>query len=268
MVARNVWAPFHGVRARFGTTSTETFDRCRLYAPRLRSGQAFSHETAAALWGMPVPQRPGAGTLHVSAAPPSREPRTVGVVGHRIAMNAEDTTTVAGLPVTTPVATSAHLAGSLSEHALVGIGDWLLARGIPKATLEATVAEFTGRGSVILRRAVERVRPGVESPRETAVRLVLVDAGLPEPSLNWTLHSNGRFVARLDMAYRDYRVAVEYDGRHHALDEQFRRDADRWRAIGAAGWILVRIVSHHMESPERDIVDPVRRALASRGWSP
>lgn len=217
---------------------------------------------------MPVPRHPRSVILHVSAAPPTREPRTAGIIGHRIALDAEDTTTVAGLPVTTPVATWAHLAASLSEQALVGIGDWLLSRGIPKSTLEATAAELTGRGSVVLRRAVERVRPGVESPRETAVRLVLVDAGLPEPSLNWTLHANGRFVARLDMAYRDYRVAVEYDGRHHALDEQFRRDADRWRAIGDAGWILVRIVSHHLDSPERDIVDPVRRALASRGWSP
>lgn len=267
LVAADLWAPFHGVRSRLGTPATETLDRCRLYAPRLRGGQAFSHETAAELWGMPTPRRPKPQTLHVSASPPMREPRTAGVLGHRIAWDDEDVTTLEGLPVTTPVATWAHLAGSCSEHALITMGDWLLAHGIPKDALEAKAATFTGRGSVTLRRAAERVRPGVESPRETAVRLLLVDAGLPEPTVNWTLRSHGLFVARLDMSYRDYRVAVEYDGRQHALDDQFRRDADRWRAIADAGWTLVRIVSHHMASPERDIVAPVRRALQFHGWS-
>lgn len=216
---------------------------------------------------MPLPGRDSE-TLHVSAAPPAREPRTVGVKGHRVRWDAEDLSTVDGLPVTAPVATWAHLAGSESEHSLVAVGDWLLARGIPKAALDAAATGYAGRGAVALRRAADRVRPGVESPRETTVRLVLVDAGLPEPALNWTLRSNGLFVARLDMSYRDYRVAVEYDGRHHALEDQFRRDADRWRAIADADWILVRILSHHLEAPARDIVAPVRRALESRGWSP
>ncbi|WP_148286390.1 endonuclease domain-containing protein [Microbacterium sp. B19] len=267
LVATDVWAPFHAVRARVGTPSVDTLDRCRLYAPRLRDGQVFSHETAAELWGMPLPRRPASTTLHVSAAPPLREPRTTGVTAHRIGRDAEDLTTFEGLPVTTPVATWVHLSGSLSEPALVAMGDWLLAHGIPKAALEAAVARSTGRGVVALRRAFDRLRLGVESPRETAVRLVLVDAGLPEPTVNWTLRTKGRFVARLDMSYRDYRVAVEYDGRQHALEEQFRRDADRWRAITDAGWILVRVLSHHLDSPARDIVAPVRRALESRGWS-
>ena len=204
----------------------------------------------------------------MSAAPPLREPRTAGVAGHRVAWDSHDLTTVEGLPVTTPVATWVHLSGSVPESTLVAMGDWLLAHGVPKTTLEAAVKRYAGRGVVVLRRAFERVRPGVESPRETAVRLLLVDAGLPEPTLNWTLRTNGRFIARLDMSYRDYRVAVEYDGRQHALEEQFRRDADRWRAITDAGWILVRIVSHHLDSPARDVVAPVRRALKSRGWSP
>lgn len=140
----------------------------------------------------------------------------------------------------------------------------MLSRGIPKATLDAAAAAFAGRGAVSLRRACERIRPGVESPRETAVRLLLIDAGLPEPALNWTLRSDGFFIARLDMAYPDARVAVEYDGRQHAQPDQFRRDADRWRAIAEAGWVLVRVLSHHLESPERDIIAPVRRALLAR----
>ncbi|MGN7036330.1 DUF559 domain-containing protein [Microbacterium sp. P26] len=68
------------------------------------------------------------------------------------------------------------------------------------------------------------------------------------------------------MAYPDYRVAVEYDGRQHAERDQFRRDADRWPAIAAQGWQLIRVVDHHLEAPLRHIVAPVRRALESAGW--
>jgi hypothetical protein len=267
LIAADLCAPFHGVRARVGTPSADTLDRCRLYAPRLRAGQVFSHETAAALWGMPLPSTRSE-ALHVSAVPPIREPRTVGVVGHRMALAQRDVTIVDGLPVTDPVTTWTHLAARLPESPLVAVGDWLLSRGVSEDELAAAAARFTGRGAVSLRRACGRARPGVESPRETAVRLVLVAAGLPEPHLNWTLRADGVFVARLDMAYRDYRVAVEYDGRQHALADQFRRDADRWRAITDAGWTLVRVLAHHLEHPQRDIVAPVRRALVAGGWSP
>jgi very-short-patch-repair endonuclease len=93
-----------------------------------------------------------------------------------------------------------------------------------------------------------------------------VRAGLPEPELNWTLRSeHGRFVARLDLAYPEYKVCVEYDGRQHAEGAQFLRDADRWADIEAEGWITVRVLSHHLADP-RGVVARVTRALRSRGW--
>lgn len=117
---------------------------------------------------------------------------------------------------------------------------------------------------------IDRVRDGAESPKETELRIRLVDGGLPEPHLAHEIFtSSGTFVARLDQAYLRYRVAVEFDGRQHAEDAiQFAHDADRWRAIGDEGWNLVRILNHHLEPNPTVAVDIVRRALLRAGWRP
>lgn len=261
LVARDLQSPFHGVREPRGTVMTSVADECRSYLPRLTNGQFFSHETAAALWQMPLPFIPN-GPIHVSAIPPAREPRTRGVVGHRLSMPTDGVTLLEDLPVTTRLETWGQLAGEVGFEHLVAAADWLLAQGETADDIVTCSLRPRRRGAVALREAAGLARPGAESPRESIVRVALVGAGLPEPLLNWTLRSaSGAFIARLDLAYPEQRVAVEYDGRQHADPDQFRRDADRWRAIDAEGWTLVRVLAHHLQSPEQDVIAPVRRAL-------
>lgn len=51
---------------------------------------------------------------------------------------------------------------------------------------------------------------------ETWLRLLIVVAGLPEPVTNLNVHdASGRWIARPDLLYPAYRVAIEYDGYHH-----------------------------------------------------
>jgi hypothetical protein len=265
LTATDLGAPFHGTRT--SVPLLTTLDRCRAYEPRLIGAQFFSHQTAALLWGLPLPG-PLPEELHVSAIPPGREPRTRGVIGHRIDVALDRLTLRHGLPVANPVETWAQLASTIGEDHLVAAGDALLTAGLAdRADLLEAAQQPRRRGAKALAAAVPFVRAGAESPRESAVRLVLVRAGLPEPELNGNLHDDsGHFLARLDMAYPEYRVAVEYDGRQHADLDQFRRDADRWPAIAGQGWILIRVLDHHLAEPERRIVAPTRRALLSRGW--
>lgn len=261
LAAGDLRSPFHGVRVAREDPLEGVEARCRAFLPRMIGAQFFSHSTAATLWGMPLPFRPD-DFLHVSAVPPAREPRTAGVVGHRLVMPSDGVTLRAGLPVANRVETWAQLGSLVPMEDLVAAGDWALSQGDTVSDLDAAARRARRRGAVALREAVQLVRPGAESPRETAVRLVLLRAGLPEPHLNWTLcTADGVFVARLDMAYPDHRVAVEYDGRQHADADQFRRDADRWRSIAREGWTLIRVVAHHLETPMQDIVAPVRHAL-------
>ena len=183
-------------------------------------------------------------------------------------MRADQLTLRLGLPVANPAETWGQLASSLGEDHLVAVGDAILTAGLATPLDLIEVAGHPRRrGAKALMAALPLLRAGAESPRESAVRLLLVRAGLPEPELNWVLRdSGGRFVARLDLAYPDYRVAVEYDGRQHADLEQFRRDADRWPAIARQGWVLIRVLEHHLRAPRECVVEPTRHALQSRGW--
>lgn len=60
-------------------------------------------------------------------------------------------------------------------------------------------------------------------------RVALVDAGLPRPQTQVEIFDEcGGFVARVDMAYEDVLVAIEYDGAQHWTDPAVRqRDIDK-----------------------------------------
>lgn len=268
--ASDLRAPFHGIRARANPMPVDVLSRCRVYEPRLSSAHFFSHETAACLWELPLPPSHPA-QLHVSARPPAREPRTRGVIGHRLDIPSELLTLRHGLPVPSPAETWAQLAVHVGVDELVAVGDAILTRQLAdRGDLEEAVRRLSRPGVADLREALPLLRAGSESPRESLLRLILSRAGLPEPELNRDLRDDetGRFIARLDLSYPRYRVAVEYDGRQHADLRQFRRDADRWPAIAAQGWLLVRVVDHHLRNPAACVVQPVERALRARGWHP
>jgi hypothetical protein len=240
----------------------------------LRPWQFFSHETALALVGAPLPEWPYRPQLHVAAHRPAREPRTRGVVGHRLQLRgAAVIVTREGLPVEHPVRAWRQTGSLWPLDDLVAAADFLISGDEPLVAVSDLREEVIAMGDVrggILTRALADVRVGPRSPRETKLRLLLVRAGLPEPDVDWTLRDDlGRFVAELDLAYVRWRVAPEYDGRVHADDPaQFARDGDRWDRIRAQGWDHVRIMRHHMQGGGLAAVCKVRDALIRGGWRP
>lgn len=192
------------------------------------------------------------------------------MVGHRLQVREAALWSVAGMPVEHPARAWVQSAGFWQIDDLIAAADFLVARRSPLVSIDELRSE-----AILMRRArlvdaLNEVRVGSESPQETRLRLAVVRAGLPEPELNWELfNASGRLVARLDQAYPHYRVAVEYDGRQHATDPlQFARDADRWEAIRDEGWLLVRVLHHHLADGGRDAVNKVRSALHRAGWRP
>ncbi len=279
-------APFHGVRIAAGEAPAaadpdadpfarqrlERIARARDYAPRLHTGHFFSHHTAAAIWGGPLPIEldaqgtPAAGahlTLHVCARGPVPLPRAAGVTRHR---TRDDYTSIReheGFRVSSPAATWASL-GALSTPQLVALGDYFCRRwrpGIgrrdvgrePLATVDdLRAAAEAGRriGAMRLRAALERIREDAWSPRESQLRCLLVDAGLPEPQLNVDVFDEtGRFLACVDLAYLRERVAVEYHGLHHGA--QWALDVERAAALRAAGWTVIEVTYPLLRDPGR-----------------
>jgi uncharacterized protein DUF559 len=129
----------------------------------------------------------------------------------------------------------------------------LLAKRYPRA-----------RGLRRLRTALPLVDGEAQSPKETWLRLLLVDAGLPAPTTQIRVHENWHLVAELDMGWEQYKVAVEYDGDQHRTDRrQYVRDQRRLRKLKAMGWIIIRVIAE--DTPE-DVTRQVRAALISRGY--
>jgi hypothetical protein len=122
------------------------------------------------------------------------------------------------------------------------------------------------RGRAGLRRVAALLDPRSESPSETRVRLQVILAGLPRPELQWPVTGPGRD-RRLDLAWPEYGVAVEYDGRDHALADRRGRDIDRLDALRAQGWIVIVVTARQLARPMW-VPDRVRAALISRGWVP
>nr|WP_243850499.1 DUF559 domain-containing protein [Modestobacter marinus] len=109
-----------------------------------------------------------------------------------------------------------------------------------------------------VRRAVPLVDPRAESAPESKVRVAAVLAGLaPVPQL--LVIEGGVFLGRVDLGWPEVRLAVEYEGAHHFDAEQIVRDDERYAAMIAAGWRVIRLSSTDL----RDLDGVVRRIHAA-----
>ncbi|BBZ73235.1 hypothetical protein MPRS_43280 [Mycobacterium paraseoulense] len=120
-------------------------------------------------------------------------------------------------------------------------------------------------GSPGLRRletALRLVDAGAQSPRESYLRLLLIDAGLPRPQTQIpVLGVDGIPVAYLDLGWRESMVAVEYDGDQHRTDRrQYVKDIRRLEMLERIGWVVVRVIA---EDRPAAVVRRVRAALAA-----
>ena len=228
-------------------------------------GSHISHHTAAELWGATVPDD---GNTHVWT--PSAQGRHVrqGVKTH-YGNGPAQTTLRKGLPVSTPEQTFLDLAAvGMPLVDLVVVADGMIKAGhtTPERLIEAA-AEWHGRGCRLARRAAALARPGVDSPTETKLRLLLVLAGLPEPRVNLVLRArDGSWTRRYDLAYEHLRLIVEYDGRQHAEDtEQWLIDITRREELDRRRWRLVVVTAEGIYGDPLPTLIRVRDALLECG---
>lgn len=189
-----------------------------------------------------------------------------GVITRNQRLEPDEITRVAGLPVTTPARTAFDLARQRPRGEAVARLDALM-RATPFSTAEVLMlAERRprARGLRKLRAALPLVDPGAASPKETWLRLLLIDAGIPVPATQIPVQQNWRLIAVLDMGWEDYLVAAEYDGDHHRTNRrQYARDQARLRTLQELGWIVVRVIA---EDKPDDVVRRTRDALTRRGY--
>lgn len=173
--------------------------------------------------------------------------------------------TVAGLPVTTASRTAFDLGRYQKRSAAIARLDALM-RAAPFSADEVTaLIKRYGpvRGVRQLRGLLPLVDCGAASPKESWLRLLLIDNGFPIPETQIPVLDGGEAFAYLDMGWRNTWLAVEYDGDQHRTDRpQYIKDMRRLPRIEKHGWEVIRVIAEDRES---EILYRVYEAHLRRG---
>ncbi|GLE53881.1 hypothetical protein ATCCBAA256_34440 [Mycobacterium montefiorense] len=189
-----------------------------------------------------------------------------GIIVRRERIALDEIVEVSGLRVTGVARTAFDLARNLPRGAAVANLDALCAAtGIVAPDTAALITGHPGaRGVRQCRDALALMDGGAQSPKESWLRLVLIDAGLPKPATQIKV-TDGHLVAYLDLGWEKPMVAVEYDGDQHRSDRsQYVKDIRRAEMLDRLGWRVIRVIN---EDRPHVIVQRTRDALAYRSAS-
>jgi very-short-patch-repair endonuclease len=227
-------------------------------------GAAIAGRAAAALYGAI-----GIGAdepVDVVVPTGTRVGPMAGLRVHSATLAGTDLSHLGGLTATTPERTCWDVASWLDVVEAVVVIDTLLAKNVVtvERLREYAIERAGARGWCRLMRAANLADPGAESPQESRVRVRLVLAGLPRPQTQHVVTANGRFIARLDLAWPEFKVAVEYDGLWHDDPDQFHQDRKRLNRLLGNDWIVLHVTARRLRDDFDGFAAEVRAALRSR----
>jgi very-short-patch-repair endonuclease len=177
-----------------------------------------------------------------------------GIVSHSWELSAGEVCVVRGIRVTTAARTAFDVGRTRVLTEAIPILDALMnATKLKPADVIAIADAWPGtRGVRLLRTTMDHVDGGAESPQESRLRMMIVDAGLPSPETQIEFRDRfGRVRIRVDIGWREWRVAVEYDGAHHWTDGRQRSwDIDRIALLEESGWVVVRVSADLLKRPD------------------
>jgi hypothetical protein len=226
-----------------------------------------SHRSAAALWGLPG----GRTDVLELTCPRWRRARHDGLVVHESTrFDVVDETIVDGIRCTTVERTVFDLCSCVGPVTVDLAIEAALRRDLTSiGALLAAHDRLATKGRRGGRRfrdalAVRTLGPLHESAPERLVARALVAAGLTEPVAQHVVNDvAGQFVARVDLAYPEQRIAIEYDSfEHHTGKVALVRDSARRNALTAAGWTVMSATATDVRGGCRQLARDVRRLLS------
>jgi len=226
-------------------------------------GALLSHRDAAALHGL----RPPGDHMRweVTTTGRASSTRTIRVF-RTTSLDARDTTSVDGIPVTSIARTLVDLAGTVPRTMLTkALNEAEGRRAVDLRAIERAMAQTArrnGRGHAELRQALAKLAaigtPVTRSELEDRF-LALLDAhDLPRPATNYGIEG-----MEVDAVWPKQRLAVELDGWDtHRTRQAFQQDRERGNALEAAGWRLLRFTWADVTRRPDDTAARVHGALA------
>lgn len=234
------------------------------------SDVVVSHSSAAVLHGLPTwrselarvqlsRNRPGGGVTR----------RWVRIRG--LPMEADEIRTIDRIAVTSLARTVLDLACLYPMDRAVAVGDAALRIGVREGDL-ADLVQRAGprRGIGAARRAISLMDHRSESVGESRSRVVLHRAGIPWPELQFQIcDAQGRFVARTDFGWPEFRTVGEFDGRvkyqralrpGHDPERELFLEKRREDAIRDQRFEVVRWINTDLDQPS-ELIARLQRAF-------
>lgn len=216
-----------------------------LHAAALAAEATVSHRSAAELWGLIQP----AGYIDVSVRPPRKPVLRPPAILHRIGdLHPGLAVEREGMWVTDPLRTIVDLGLVLPRWS---VGD-ALSRGLTTRlfqigevqALRDALSRPGRNGTGVVKQLIEQ-RLLTASTEASLLEARFVDLArrhdLPLMTFQHEVWSAGRFIARVDAAYPELKLAIEVDGfEAHSSPESFQRDRTRQNRLVALGWTVLR----------------------------
>jgi hypothetical protein len=247
-----------------------------VYTPRIAKPSLYANTVGTWLWAdrrAPITGR-AASALHGSLWVDENAPVELiwrnnrppdGIISRNDHFTYDDVLEMDGMAVATPQRTAYDLGRYLPRDAAVVHLDALArATGLAADHVAPLVDRYKGARNIRrLRVAIDLMDGGAQSPKETTLRLLLIDAGYPRPATQIPVFDGlGRPFAHLDMGWEDMMIAVEYDGDQHRTDRvRYAWDVKRLRRVKRIGWYHIKVIA---EDRPQHILERVARAWAMR----
>jgi hypothetical protein len=201
---------------------------------------------------------------------PSRS--RAGLVVHNGPLPAADVIERDGLRVLSAERVACDLLCTARPRDAIAVTDQLLASQPPERREEfrARVAarlknRRDPRGTRCGTRLLGLATGRAESAPESWLLLEVADLGFPPAEVNWSIRTpDGVELYRLDLAWPDQRIALEYDG-YAVHSGREREDGRRAEDLRRRGWIVVAVTVDDLKD-NRGLEQALREAFAQRGY--
>lgn len=225
-----------------------------------------SHRSAAALWGLPG----GKERLEITC-PRWRRARHDGLIVHESTrLEPVDVAAIDRIPCTSVERTIFDMCGAGGP----GLADLLFDNALRRdlTTIDRLVAtrdrlaKRGRKGGAQFRQALERHDPTAALPESEPERMLaryLVESGLPAPVHQHVVRDQAnRFVARVDLAYPDHGIVIEFDSAaHHTGKIALERDSTRRNAMTSLGLMVITATAADLRDRARRLTKQVRPLL-------
>jgi very-short-patch-repair endonuclease len=221
--------------------------RARAVGRLLLPHAVVSGASAAVLWGL-EDLVAAAAPVELTVAPCAPRSRAPGLAVRRRHLPDDAVRPVRGLRATAPETTALELAARLPlDDGVVILDRFMAARTTTLQTLRREAEELTGRGCRRARAACALADGLAGSPQETRLRLLLHRSPLPDPVAQFVVRRGRTFLARVDFAWPEQHVALEYEGAWHTT--RIAEDRRRIETLQAAGWRVLFVTAADLHSP-------------------